>query len=110
MPPCRKRYLRGRNMPEGKLELLLGAGAALHRRLAELAPGAGEILALALVGQLCFGLEGVLRPGVQLVHRDRPGGHILPAGLVDAHAHLSDVVEGIEQPERAKGIQHHLEG
>ena len=60
------------------------------------------------MGQLRPGLEDIFRPGVQLVHRDGPGGHILPAGLVDAHAHLSDVVEGVKQPERAQGIQHHL--
>ena len=50
----------------------------------------------------------MFRPIHELLHGDRPGGHILTAGLVNAHGNLSDVVEVVELPERAQGVQHHL--
>ena len=50
----------------------------------------------------------MFRPIHELLHGDGPGGHILPAGLVDAHGDLGDVVEVVELPERAQRVQHHL--
>ena len=92
----------------GELELGFRSGATLYRRFTEGAPGAGDIVPFTLVGHFRLGLEGVFHPLHELLHGDGPGGHVLPAGLVDAHGDLGDVVEVVELPEGAQGVQHHL--
>ena len=91
-----------------KLELGIGSGTALDRRLAELAPASGAVFAFAFEGKLCLGLQRLFRPIPKLGNGNDPCADILPAGLVDGHGNRLDVVETIEDTERTERIQHHL--
>ena len=92
----------------GKLELGIGSGAALDRRLAELAPRTGAVFAFAFEGKLCLGFQRLFRPVPKVGNGNNPGADILPAWLVDGHGNRLNVVETIEDAECAEGVQHHL--
>ena len=68
-----------------------GQGSAAAGMGAELAPGAGLVLALALRGQLGHGLD-LLAPGQQLLRCQLVRAHVIDAGLIDVQADLLDVV------------------
>ena len=75
----------------GKLELGIGSGAALDRRLAELAPVSGAVFTFAFEGKLCFGFQRLFRPIPKLGNGNDPCADILPAGLVDGHGNFGSV-------------------
>ena len=78
--------------------------AAVGLCLAELAVAAGFELALALVCQLCCRGKHGLSPGQEFFPAHGVCADILPAGLVDGKADLSDIVDAIEQVEGAQRI------
>ena len=92
----------------GKLELGIGSGTALDCRLAELTPASGAVFAFTLEGKLGLGPERLFSPVPKLGNGNDPGADIFPARLVDGHGNRLNVVETIEDAERAEGVQHHL--
>ena len=92
----------------GKLELGISSGSALDRRLAELAPASGAVFTFAFEGKLGLGFQCLFRPIPKLGNGNDPGADILSARLVDGHRNCFNVVETIEDAERAESVQHHL--
>ena len=92
----------------GKLELCISSGTTFDCRLAELTPASGAVFAFTLEGKLGLGPERLFSPVPKLGNGNDPGADIFPARLVDGHGNRLNVVETIEDAERAEGVQHHL--
>lgn len=79
-----------------QLQIGLGPCATVVLGLAEAAPLATEEVTVTGEGQLCRGLQDLVRPSVELLLGEGEGADVLPPGLVDRHGHRIDVVDVIE--------------